>query len=80
MSDRDSILQQALSLTPEDRIVVIAALEESLTTQEPAISDELIKELDRRMAEYELGTAVVYTASEVISDLRQRQADRKGNS
>lgn len=79
MSERDVILQQALALTPEDRIVVIAALEKSLDAEEREISDELLKELDRRMAEYELGTAVVYSASEVIAELRQRQSDRKGS-
>jgi putative addiction module component (TIGR02574 family) len=78
MSIRDSIVQQALKLAPEDRIVVIAALEESLTSQELEFSDELLKELDRRMAEYERGTATVYTASEVIAELRRRQADQAG--
>jgi putative addiction module component (TIGR02574 family) len=78
MSIRDSIVQQALQLAPEDRIVVIAALEESLTSHELEFSDELLKELDRRMAEYERGTAIVYTASEVIAELRRRQADQAG--
>jgi putative addiction module component (TIGR02574 family) len=73
MSDRDLIVQRALSLTPEDRALLIIALEESLTLPTIQISDELLQELDRRFAEYEAGTAKSYSAAEVIESLRRRR-------
>lgn len=71
--DREAILQQALSLPPDDRAYVATALEQSLSGD--AVSSEaLLAELNRRSAAYHSGTAIARPADEVLADLRRRQA------
>ena len=78
MSHVDSILQQALALSPEDRSYVAAALEQSLAAPKYAEADDaneaLLAELQRRSAAYRNGTATARSADEVLADLCERQA------
>ncbi len=58
MSDREQVLQQALSLSPEDRAYVVGALEDSLAGVDPlGLNGDgiLLAELQRRSAAYEAG-------------------------
>ncbi len=77
MTHRDQVLQQALSLSPEDRAFVAAALEESLTGVEGLTesSAALLEELQRRSAAYRAGATCSRPAAEVLSNQRHRQAD-----
>lgn len=76
MTNREQVLQQALSLTPEDRAYVVAALiESSLTTANTDVGEasaSLLLELQRRSAAYRTGAIVARTASEVLADQRRR--------
>jgi putative addiction module component (TIGR02574 family) len=75
MVDRDAILQQALSLPPDDRAFVATALEQSLTGDGNAVSSEaLLAELQRRSAAYRSGTTSARPAGQVLADLRRRHA------
>jgi hypothetical protein len=77
MTHREQVLQQALSLTPEDRAYVAAALEESLSATEPspnACNAELLAELQRRSAAYRGGATSARPAVDVLAEQRQRQA------
>lgn len=76
MAHREQVLQQALSLPPEDRAFVAAALEESLSAADAeAGAVQLLAELRRRSTAYRAGTTPARTASEVLADQRQSQAD-----
>jgi hypothetical protein len=77
MTHREQVLQQALSLPPEDRAYVVAALEESLSLTEPrqdASSAALPTELVRRSSAYRAGRTSARSATDVLADQRQRQA------
>jgi hypothetical protein len=58
MTAREQIVQQALSLNPEDRAYVVDVLEESLGSGEftsPAIAAAWSVEIERRVAAYDRG-------------------------
>ena len=58
MEPREQIVEQALSLTPEDRVDVADALEHSLTPTgfaTPEIAAEWATEIERRIAAYDRG-------------------------
>ena len=77
MTHREHVLQQALSLTPEDRAYVAAALEESLSATEPspnACSAELLAELQRRSSAFRSGGTSARPATDVLAEQRRRQA------
>lgn len=74
MPQREEILEQAMSLPPEDRAFLAIALEDSLPTQ--AANTAFLAELQRRSAAYRNGTISSRPAVEVLADLRQRQATR----
>ena len=75
MPDRELILEQALALSPEDRVYVATALEHSLSGEgNPTSSEEFLAELQRRSAAYRAGTSPARPATDVLEDLRQRQA------
>ena len=88
MTMREQVLQNALSLPPEDRAFVAAALEESLETDSAddvpdavegtsasAISGKrLLAELQRRSATYRTGTTTARPATDVLTDQRRKQA------
>jgi hypothetical protein len=73
MTHREQVLQQALSLPPEDRAYVAAALEESLSATEPS-SAELLTELQRRSSAYRAGATSATPATDVLAEQRRRQA------
>jgi hypothetical protein len=79
MMHREQVLQQALSLPPEDRAYVAAALEDSLSVA-PAIpeasSAALLAELQRRSAAYQDGVTGARDATEVLAEQRKRQAGK----
>jgi putative addiction module component (TIGR02574 family) len=75
MVDRDTILQQALSLSADDRAYVATALEDSLSPKGTAASSEaFLAELKRRSAAYRDGTTTARPAADALADLRRRQA------
>jgi putative addiction module component (TIGR02574 family) len=76
MSQREDILQQALTLTPEDRAYVVTVLEDSLEQEGPS-SEAFLLELRRRSAAYRAGATTARRADEVLADLRQRQNAEK---
>lgn len=74
---REQVLQQALSLPPEDRAYVAAALEESLPAAEPGREKSnaaLLTELQRRSSAYRAGTTSARPAADILAEQRQRQA------
>ena len=74
---REQILQQALSLPPEDRACVAAALEASLPAAEPGREKSnaaLLTELQRRSSAYRAGTTSARPAAEILAEQRKRQA------
>jgi hypothetical protein len=74
---REQVLQQALSLSPEDRAYVAAALEESLPAAEPGRDESnaaLLTELQRRSSAYRSGTTSARPAADVLAEQRGRQA------
>jgi hypothetical protein len=77
MTNRERILEQALSLSTEDRAYLAVALQASLpiaptSPPEPAVASELLAELRRRSAEFRSGTIGAQLASEVLEVLRRR--------
>ncbi|HEV3138027.1 MAG TPA: addiction module protein [Pirellulales bacterium] len=77
MMHREQVLQQALSLPPEDRAYVAAALEESLLAVEPGREESkatLLTELNRRSSAYRAGTTDARPATDVLAEQRRRQA------
>jgi putative addiction module component (TIGR02574 family) len=74
MVNRETVLQQALSMPPDDRAYVATALEQSLSSDGPAASSEaLLAELKRRSAAFRAGTTAARPAADVLADLRRRQ-------
>lgn len=71
---RDQILQQALSLTAEDRAYVADVLESSIQS-EPFSSHEFAaewsQEIDRRIAAYERGESKAISFEESLENLRR---------
>ncbi len=77
MMHREQVLQQALSLPPEDRAYVAAALEESLSVAEPGLEGSnaaLLTELQSRSSAYRAGTTDARPATDVLAEQRRRQA------
>ncbi len=75
MADKETILQQALALPPDDRAYVATALKQSLSADANAASSEaLLDELKRRSAAFRDGTTTARPAAIVLADLRRRQA------
>lgn len=79
MSHRDEILQQALTLSHEDRAFLAEALQESLPScachPNPSSGSDLTNELRRRSFAYRQGRTEARDVSVVLSELRQRQKD-----
>jgi putative addiction module component (TIGR02574 family) len=75
MTPREEILNQALSLSPEDRAFVAAALEDSLSTTQESSAAKLLAELERRSADHRAATTSSIAAAEMLADQRRRQAD-----
>jgi len=89
LSHRDDILQQALSMSPEDRAFVAAALHDSLLDLDEIspldegdpsgsgilIGEDFARELDRRMEAYLNGTMQAFSAEEVLNEMRRLQRE-----
>jgi hypothetical protein len=73
MIQREQVLREALSLPPEDRAYVAAALEESLSaTHAPESSAaDLLAELQRRSAALRAGTTSARPAHDILDDQRR---------
>jgi putative addiction module component (TIGR02574 family) len=68
-----SILQQAMSLPPDQRLELLDALDAVTAAEAPLTLDQdWIDELDRRWAAYESGESKVYTWEEVKAEARRR--------
>jgi len=83
MTERDHILEQALSLPTADREFLVSALAHSLPStdldeaslgDDVLTGDEFLAELRRRSAAYRDGTTTSRPAVEVIAEQRRRQA------
>ena len=58
MTNRDQIVEQALSLLPEDRAYMADAFGQTLTSggfASPEIADAWLEEIERRLASYDRG-------------------------
>jgi putative addiction module component (TIGR02574 family) len=71
---RDQILEQALALPPEDRVVIADALEESLRSGAlvtPEVAAAWAVEIQRRLEEYDLGETEAVSADVFLEEARQ---------
>jgi putative addiction module component (TIGR02574 family) len=73
MPDYESLLAGASQLPFEVRVQLIEALWETVPEESlPALSDEWIAEIERRMAEYEGGAVQATPWEQVRNDARRR--------
>lgn len=87
MTLREQLLQQALSLPAADQAFLVQSLEDHLIAlaapeteeSEGMAETELLAELRRRSLAYRTGQTSSRPASDVLADLRQRQADERVN-
>lgn len=82
MTERESILRQALGLSPEDRAFVLLGLEQSFAedTSLPCSDEDLalfLAELNRRSAAFRTGETQARPASDVLMELRRRHVSRQ---
>lgn len=80
MPQRDQIVEQALTLTPEDRAYVADKLEESLTAggfATPEIAAAWAEEVERRIADYDRGEVNAAGADEAIDRMRKHLAEHR---
>ena len=81
MTAREMVAEQALSLSPEDRIYLLDQLERSLVPEETLSSlkdfDEpaLGEELNRRSAAYLSGSTTMYDGFELMAELRRKRLE-----
>jgi len=77
MTPREEILQQALALSPEDRAVIAAALEDSLaeSARSDSASTDFLRELQQRSAAFQAGQTTARPGADVIADLKARQRE-----
>ena len=74
MISRDVVLQQALSLPPEDQAFVAHMLERQLAEMQPAsdcIEKSWCEEVDRRIAAYQRGDQPSLDVSDALQQLRR---------
>ena len=80
MSLREQVLEQALRLPTQDQLYVAQELENHLLSRSSPKAtleiggEDLLPELQRRSAAYCAGLTTAREASDVIAELRQRQA------
>lgn len=79
--DRETILQQALSLSIEDRFFLLQQIDASLPLESGSINgmtdEELTAEIDRRIDAVERGEMKTYDAFEVLAELRAKYCNIK---
>jgi hypothetical protein len=88
MAGREEIVQQALGLPPEDRALVAAILQHSLTPDsgdspasgvgEISAAGDFLGELQRRSAAWRAGATTARSAADVVADLLRRQSAQSG--
>jgi putative addiction module component (TIGR02574 family) len=79
MANRDQIVEQALSLPPEDRVFVADALEQSLSSgafASPEIAEAWAEEIERRLAAYDRGEIKAIDGTS-LDHLRRQLAERR---
>lgn len=77
---RETILQQALALDPEDRAVLADELERSLPSVAFASNDVAAAwsgEIDRRIAAYDRGETTTVSFDKALDHIRQALAERR---
>jgi len=81
MISRDQIVEQAMSLAPEDRAYVADALEQSLTSgglASPDVALAWAEEIERRLAAYDRGDIKATDADATLDRLRRQFSERRG--
>lgn len=79
MTNRDQIVEQALSLPPEDRAFVVDALEQSLSHggfASPETEQAWAEEIERRLAAYDRGEVKANEGTS-LAHIRQQLAERR---
>jgi len=77
MSDRDEIVQQAMSLSPADRAYVADVLEQSLPTggfATPEIAAAWTAEIERRIGAFDRGELSAVDMQASLENMRQQLA------
>ena len=80
MTQRDRIVQQALSLPPEDRAFVADQLEQSLeddAVESPEIAAAWAEEVARRLASYDRGEVEAVDAETALENMRRLFDERR---
>ena len=80
MPQRDQIVEQALTLTPEDRAYVADKLEQSLTIDgfaTPEIAAAWAEEVERRIAAYDHGDVKAAGTDVAIDRMRRHLAEHR---
>ena len=78
MPTREVLLQEALLLSPDERALLVDALEESLDHGEfatPEIAAAWSEEIDRRLAAYQRGETKAVTVDQALDHIRQSLAE-----
>ncbi len=79
MANRDQIVEQALSLPPEDRAYVALALEQSLSNggfASAEVTEAWVEEIERRLAAYDRGEIRAVDGTGLAS-IRERLAEQR---
>jgi putative addiction module component (TIGR02574 family) len=80
MTIRDQIVEQALTLTPEDRAYIADALEQSLSNggfATPEIASAWAAEIERRITAYDRGEIQAVGTESAIERVRQQLAEQR---
>jgi len=81
MNLRDHIVEQAMSLPPEDRAFVADKLEQSLSADSfatPELAKAWAEEIERRLAAYDRGEVQAIGGGMAIDSIRQKLAQHRG--
>ncbi len=82
MTPREEIVQQAMALSPEDRVYVADMLEQSLSGggfATPEIAAAWVTEIERRVAAHGRGDLPAADMNAVLARLRQQLATHRAN-
>lgn len=82
MVTRESVLEQALALPPDDQAFVADALEQELLTgrfASPEIAEAWSQEIDRRMAAYDRGEIFAVDFDTSLDRMRQALAEHRAH-
>jgi putative addiction module component (TIGR02574 family) len=79
---REEIVQQAMTLAPEDRAYVADALEQSLTSGQfatPELAEAWAAEIERRIAAYDRGDMPASDMQTALDRIRQHLSNHRGD-